>query len=50
MNDGNGIVNTYTRSYTMNFKFYQSGTINTSGTTTSASPDIANDGSNGVPF
>ena len=50
INDGTGIVNTYTRSYTMNFKFYQSGTINASGALNAASPDIANDGSDGVPF
>ena len=50
INDGTGIVNTYTRSYTMNFKFYQSGTINASGALDAANPDIANDGSDGVPF
>lgn len=50
INDGTGIVNTYTRSYTMNFKFYQSGTINASGALDAASPDIANDSSDGVPF
>ncbi len=50
INDGTGIVNTYSRSYTMNFKFYQSGTINASGALDSAMPDIANDASDGVPF
>jgi len=50
VNDGTGIVNTYTRSYTVNFKYYQSGTINVSGELTPANPDIANDNSGGVPF
>jgi hypothetical protein len=50
INDGTGIVNTYTRSYTVNFKYYQSGTINASGSFDPATTDIANDASNGVPF
>ena len=50
VNDGTGIVNTYSRSYTVNFKYYQSGTINSSGSLDPAKPDIANDGSDGVPF
>ncbi len=50
INDGTGIVNTYTRSYTVNFKYYQSGTINASGSLDPATTDIANDNSQGVPF
>tara|TARA_Y100001938_G_C7954084_1_gene360796 strand:- start:58 stop:672 length:615 start_codon:yes stop_codon:yes gene_type:complete len=50
VNDGTGIVNTYTRSYTVNFKYYQSGTINTSGSLDPAVTDVANDNSGGVPF
>lgn len=50
INDGTGIVNTYTRSYTVNFKYYQSGTINVSGALNPANPDIADDNSGGVPF
>ena len=50
LNDNTGIVNTYTRSYTVNFKYYQSGTINSSGALDPAQPDIANDTSDGVPF
>tara|TARA_R100000742_G_C4246084_1_gene65006 strand:- start:69 stop:671 length:603 start_codon:yes stop_codon:yes gene_type:complete len=48
--DGTGIVNTYTRSYTVNFKYYQSGVIQNGDNDTAARPDIANDGSDGVPF
>ena len=48
--DGTGIVNTYTRSYTVNFKYYQSGVIQNGNNDTAARPDIANDGSDGVPF
>lgn len=50
LNDNTGIVNTYTRSYTVNFKYYQSGTINSSGSLDPSQPDIANDTSDGVPF
>ena len=50
INDGTGIVNTYTRSYTVNFKYYQSGVIQNGDNDTAARPDIANDGSDGVPF
>ena len=50
VNDGTGIVNTYTRSYTVNFKYYQSGTINASGSLNPAVTDVANDSSGGVPF
>ena len=50
VNDGTGIVNTYTRSYTVNFKYYQSGTINASGSLNPAVTDVANDNSGGVPF
>mgnify|MGYP001296597407 FL=1 len=48
--DGTGIVNTYTRSYTVNFKYYQSGVIQQGDNDVAARPDIANDGSDGVPF
>ena len=50
VSDGTGIVNTYTRSYTVNFKYYQSGAITAPDNGTAASPDIANDRSDGVPF
>jgi hypothetical protein len=50
LNDHTGIVNTFTRSYTVNFKYYQSGTINSSGSLDPSQPDIANDTSGGVPF
>lgn len=48
--DGTGIVNTYSRSYTVNFKYYQSGVIQDGNNDTAARPDIAKDGSDGVPF
>ena len=48
--DGTGVVNTYTRSYTVNFKYYQSGAITAPDNGTAARPDIATDGSDGVPF
>ena len=48
--DGTGIVNTYTRSYTVNFKYYQSGVIQQGDNDAVARPDIAADGSDGVPF
>ena len=48
--DGTGVVNTYTRSYTVNFKYYQSGAITSPDNGTAARPDIAGDGSDGVPF
>ena len=50
VNDGTGIVNTYTRSYTVNFKYYQSGSINAAGSLNPAVTDVANDNSGGVPF
>ena len=48
--DGTGIVNTYTRSYTVNFKYYQSGAITSPDNGTASRPDMANDNSDGVPF
>ena len=48
--DGTGVVNTYTRSYTVNFKYYQSGAITAPDNGTAARPDLATDGSDGVPF
>jgi len=48
--NGTGIVNTYTRSYTVNFKYYQSGVIQAGDDDTAARPDIAGDMSDGVPF
>jgi len=48
--NGTGIVNTYSRSYTVNFKYYQSGVIQNGNNDTPARPDIANDKSDGVPF
>jgi|TARA_R110002051_G_C8752001_1_gene500338 hypothetical protein len=48
--DGTGVVNTYTRSYTVNFKYYQSGAITSPDNGTAARPDLAADGSDGVPF
>ena len=48
--NGTGIVNTYSRSYTVNFKYYQSGVIQQGDNDTAARPDIANDLSDGVPF
>ena len=48
--NGTGIVNTYSRSYTVNFKYYQSGVIQNGNDDTAARPDIANDMSDGVPF
>jgi len=48
--DGTGIVNTWTRSYTVNFKYYQSGVIQGGDDDTASRPDIANDLSDGVPF
>lgn len=48
--NGTGIVNTYSRSYTVNFKYYQSGVIQNGNNDTAARPDIANDQSDGVPF
>jgi len=48
--NGTGIVNTYSRSYTVNFKYYQSGVIQQGDNDTAARPDIANDNSDGVPF
>jgi hypothetical protein len=50
VSDGTGIVNTYTRSYTVNFKYYQSGAITAPDNGTAARPDIAGDTSDGVPF
>ena len=50
VSDGTGIVNTYTRSYTVNFKYYQSGAITAPDNGTAARPDLATDGSDGVPF
>jgi len=50
VNDGTGIVNTYSRSYSVNFKYFQSGTINMSGNLDPAKPDIADDNSDGAPF
>ena len=48
--NGTGIVNTYTRSYTVNFKYYQSGVIQAGDDDSAARPDIAGDMSDGVPF
>ena len=50
ISDSTGIVNTYTRAYTVNFKYYQSGTINASGSLDPATAEVANDNSDGVPF
>ncbi len=50
VNDGTGVINTYSRSYTVNFKYFQSGTINSSGSLDPAKPDIADDNSDGAPF
>ena len=50
ISDSTGIVNTYTRAYTVNFKYYQSGTINSSGSLDPANAEVADDNSDGVPF
>jgi hypothetical protein len=50
VNDGTGVINTYSRSYTVNFKYFQSGTINASGSLDPSKPDIADDNSDGAPF
>jgi hypothetical protein len=48
--DGTGVVNTFTRSYTVNFKYYQSGAITSPDGGTASRPGMAGDGSDGVPF
>ena len=48
--DGTGIVNTYTRSYTVNFKYFQSGAVTDPDGGAASRPDIADDNSDGAPF